>query len=107
MVSRRKLTSVPKIFDIGIKAKQVRNVFNTCRKRASKLLQIIHSDICRRIEPPTYDEKNLFLTVVDKCTYFDKVYLLKIKDYVFIYLNVCFNKAGSNLNRKISKTKIR
>lgn len=89
--------------EICLKAKQVRNPFNTVREKASRPLQLIHSDLCGPLEPQTHDGKNYFLTCIDDFTHFCKVYLLKAKCKVFTFLKEYVTEAEAHFNVKSSK----
>lgn len=69
-----------------VQAKQVRLPFNTERERATRSLQIIHTDVCGPIDPGTYDGKRYFLTCIDDFTHFCVVYLLQYKSEVEDFL---------------------
>lgn len=43
--------------EICIRAKQTRLPFNTVRQRATRALELIHTDLCGPIDPPTWDGK--------------------------------------------------
>lgn len=88
---------------VCIEAKQVRLPFNSKRERATKPLQIIHSDVCGPIDPPTYDGKKYFLTCVDDYTHFTKVYLLASKSEVFEFIKEYVNEAESHFNLRAVK----
>lgn len=86
-----------------LKAKLVKNPFNTERKRATRPLQIIHSDVCGKIDPPTYNNKNYFMTCVDDYTHFVKVYLLQHKSEAVEFLKEFINESEAHFNIKTSK----
>lgn len=83
--------------------KLVRNPFNTQRQRATRPLEIIHSDVCGKISPETYDSEKYFLTVMDDFTHFLKVYLLHTKDETEEYLMEYINEAEAHFNLKTEK----
>lgn len=68
--------------EVCIKAKQSRLPFNTQRKRASRILEIIHSDVCGPFENKTYDGKRYLVTMIDDYSNFTKVYTIKQKNQV-------------------------
>lgn len=88
---------------IWVEAKQTRFPFNKVRERASKPLQIIHSDVCGQIEPKTHDSKNYFLTCIDDYTHFCKIYLLKTKYEANQYLKEYINEGEAYFNLKAHK----
>ena len=63
--------------EICLEAKQTRLPFNKVRQRATRPLEILHTDVCGPIDPVTWDGKRYFLTVLDDYTHYCKVYLLK------------------------------
>jgi hypothetical protein len=67
-----------KTCEICLKAKQTRFPFSTERTRATRPLEIIHTDICQ-IEKPTWDGYTYILTFQDDYTCFKQIYLLKRK----------------------------
>jgi len=91
---------------VCVKAKQVRNPFNSNRDRATKPLHIIHTDIVGPVEPLTYDNKKYVLTVVDDYTHFCKVYLLKSKSEAFQNLKEYVNEAEAFFNMKAAKLRL-
>ncbi|XP_046389411.1 uncharacterized protein LOC124158260 [Ischnura elegans] len=90
---------------ICARAKQVRLPFRKVRDRASRPLEIIHSDLCGAIDPPTYDNKNYFITLLDDYTHFCKVYLLETKSAseVFQCIKRFINEGETHFNLKASK----
>lgn len=89
--------------EICIKAKQVRLPFNTVRERASRPLQIIHTDVCGPIDPITWEGKRYILTVLDDYTHFCKVYLMKNKNEVAQNLKEYILEAEASKNIRTSK----
>lgn len=66
--------------EICLKAKQVRFPFDSERTKATRPLEIIHTDLCGPIDPETWDGKKYILTVSDDYTHFAVIYLLKHKN---------------------------
>lgn len=67
------------ICETCLKAKQTRKPFKEERNRASRPLELIHSDVCGPIEPTTWDGSKYFITFLDDYTHFTSVYLMKGK----------------------------
>jgi len=88
---------------ICIEAKQVKKPFNTERERATRPLQLIHTDLCGPIDPATYDNKRYFLTFLDDYTHFVHVYLLKHKSEVEVHVKQYVNEVEAKFNLKVHK----
>lgn len=52
------------------------------RTRATRPLEIIHTDLCGPIDPDTWDGNRYFLTFADDFTNYLMIYLLKTKGEV-------------------------
>jgi len=63
---------------ICIEAKHTRTKFDNKRTKASRPLQIVHTDLCGLINPTTWDGNKYFITFLDY-THYTMVYLLKSK----------------------------
>ena len=64
--------------------KQPRKVFKTSApKRANKVLEVVHSDVCGPLDTPSLGGNRYFLTFVDEFSRKICVYLLKEKGDVF------------------------
>lgn len=78
------------VCEICAKARQTRNPFIEKRQRATRPLEIIHTDICGPVEPITWDGMKYFISFLDDYTHFTTVYLLTgkyeavqaIKDFI-------------------------
>lgn len=71
------------ICEVCIQAKQTRNPFDdVAERRATRPLEVIHSDVCGPFTPRTWDNKRYFLTFIDGYSHFTVVYLLHSKDEV-------------------------
>lgn len=86
-----------------IRAKHVRNAFNTEKIRATRPLEILLSDVCGKISPPTHDEKNYFLTIINNYTDFVTVYLMESKDEIEVCIQEFINTAKVQHNPKVFK----
>ena len=51
--------------------------------RATKPLELIHSDVCGKVSVPSLSGNNYFVTFIDDCTRFVWAYPIKTKDEVF------------------------
>lgn len=65
--------------EICPKAKQVRTPFGKEREKATRPLELIHTDVCGPIDPCTWDNRNYILTFLDDYTHFAVIYLLERK----------------------------
>lgn len=67
-----------------ITAKQTREPFKvrSDAKRASRSLEIVHSDVCGKITPLSWDGNEYFVSFTDDYTHVSVVYLMKTKDQV-------------------------
>lgn len=66
-----------------ISGKQTREPFHArTEKRATRPLQIVHSDVCGPVTPVSWDGHEYFVTFTDDFTHVSVVFLLKSKDEV-------------------------
>jgi len=84
-------------------ARQTRNKMTEVRTRASRPLQIIHTDLCGPISPNTWDGKRYFLTFLDDYTHYVMVYLIKNKSEVPELIREYILRAEAHWNLKLSK----
>jgi len=89
--------------DICLKAKQTRLPFNSERQRATRILEIIHTDVCGPIDPETWDGKRYVLTILDDYTHFCEIYLMRNKYEVPEYLKEYIRRSEASKNMKVSK----
>ena len=66
------------------------------KRKTSRPLELVHSDICGPITPSTYDGKRYFLTFLDDYTHFTIVYLLSSKAEMFD----CFKEFEATVSAK-------
>lgn len=67
-------------------------------RQTTRLLEIVHSDVCRPMTPSTYDNKKYFVPFLDDFTHFTVVYLVEHKSEVF----ECFKKYEAFVSAKFS-----
>lgn len=73
------------------------------RTRATRALEIIHTDVCGPIDPDTWDGNKYFITFLDDYTHHTSVYLLKGKFEVFEKVRDYVEEVESKWNSKVSK----
>lgn len=93
-----------KLCDTCMKAKQSRLPFEK-KGRTKQPLELIHTDLCGPIDPPTWDGKRYMLTVIDDYTHFSMVYLIRNKHEVTEYLKEYIRLVETKWNRKVSRIK--
>ncbi|UYV76882.1 K02A2.6-like, partial [Cordylochernes scorpioides] len=91
------------VCEICIMAKQTRKSFGNERSRATRPLEIVHTDLCGPIEPLTHDNKKYIMTFLDDYTHFCYVYLLSNKYEAKEYIKEYVNEVERFLNVKVSK----
>lgn len=84
-ITKQECDKINKSFEFCIRAKQTRLVFSENRIRASRPLQIIHSDVCGPNDPcwSTWDNKRYMLTLMHDYTHYIVVQLLTNKNEAF------------------------
>lgn len=71
------------VCEVCLQGKQSRQPFDDGgERRASRPLEIIHSDVCGPFTQKTWDKKRSFVTFIDDFSHFTVVYLLESKDEV-------------------------
>lgn len=88
---------------ICTQAKQVKLPHNTVRQKATRVLQIIHTDVGGQITPPTHDGYNYFVVFIDDYSHFCKVYLMAYKSEVFEHLKAFILESENHHQLKVSK----
>ena len=69
--------------------------FKNNRYRATRILEIVHTDVCGQIKPISYDKKEYFVTFIDEFSHFTVVYTISNKDEVYECFLDYANKAHS------------
>lgn len=81
-VINKEIDAMNRICDVCQISKQTKLSFGMGRTRATRPLEIIHTDLCGPIDPDTWDGKRYFLTFADDFTNYLMIYLLKTKGEV-------------------------
>lgn len=97
------LDQLNSICDVCMQAKQTRLPFGNNRYRATRPLEILHTDICGPIDPMTWDEKKYVLTILDDYSHYCVVYLLQNKNETEQYLKEYVEEAEAYKNVRVSK----
>ena len=86
--------------EICVESKLTRTSFQSI-ERSSEPLELIHSNICDLKFIQTRGGKKYFLTLIDDCTRYCYVYLLRSKDEALKMFQHFKNKVENQLDRKI------
>lgn len=88
-----------------VEAKQCRNPFLTLpeERKARRILEVISSDVCGPITPPTHNGKRYFVTFINHFSHFSVCYLLKKKSEVLEKFKEYVSLVESKFNRKIER----
>lgn len=88
---------------ICVEAKQSRLPFKRERTRASRPIELIHSDICGSMNPPTWNGKKYFITFIDDFTHFTVIYLLSNKSETFEVFKKYTAMVEAHFGTKVSR----
>lgn len=72
----------------------------TERSTSTNILEIVHTDECGKIKPPTHDGKNYFVSFIDDFSCFTVINLIATKDEVTLKLEEYANKVQAKFNHK-------
>lgn len=86
-----------------IEGKQTKMPHKETRKRATRPLQLIHSDVFGPVSPVSYDGKRFVVSFVDDYTHFTATYLMEAKSETFHYFKVFEAMATAHFGTKISR----
>jgi len=79
-ISTKDIDKLDVVCESCVGGKQTRRPFKErLLQRSSRLLELIHTDVCGPISPATWDNKRYILTLIDDFTHFTMVYLLSKK----------------------------
>lgn len=84
-----------------VQGKMNRSSFGT-RSKASRILEIVHSDVAGPMTPASYDDCKYFVTFIDDYSNFVHVYIIKNKSEVFDCFKEYCLMVQSKFNSKIS-----
>lgn len=85
--------------------KMSRQPYKGIRTKASRPLELIHTDVCGPIDPVTWDGFKYFLTFTDDYTHFVMVYLLKNKYEVYEKFSEYQKLVTNQLNAQILRVR--
>ena len=84
--------------------KQSRKPFNNSGgARSSRVLELVHSDVCGPVTPVTWDDQRYLVTFIDDYTHFTVVYLIKNKSNVLEMFQRYKAMAESHTGKKIAR----
>lgn len=66
-------------YEICLGLKQTRTPFRKERTKATRPLELVHTDICGPVDSVTWDNKRYMITFIDDYTRFVMVYLIESK----------------------------
>lgn len=74
----------PGVCDVCLQGKQARLPFKSIleERKAKRILEVISSDVCGPINPPTYDGKQYYVSFIDHFSHFAVCYLITKKSEV-------------------------
>ena len=90
---------------VCVEAKQPRKPHKAAAARELAPLELIHSDICEMNRILTEGGKKYFMTLIDDCTRFCYVYLLKTKDEALHYFKIYKAEVENQLEKKIKRVR--
>lgn len=105
--SKNQFNKLKLICDVCPKAKQTRASFGKMRTPATRLLEIIHTDVCGKISPPAWsNDEEYFVTFRDDFSGFTCLYLLKNKSEVFDTIKTYVAFAERKHNLRVGKLRL-
>ena len=81
-----------------IGGKQYRSPFDSSERQTGDLLELIHSDVCGKINDKSIGGAQYFLTFTDDKSRYSWVYIIKMKDQVFQNRKLLWKKATKKEN---------
>lgn len=99
-----KIVQPKKVCEGCLMSKQARKVFPSKSEfSASTVLELVHGDICGPFTPPTPAGNRYFLLLVDDCSRYMWIYLLKTKDEAF----ECFKRFKTLVESRVPESKVK
>lgn len=86
-----------------VQGKQTKLPHNETRQRATRPLQLVHSDLLGPVTPTTYDGKRYVLTFIDDFTHYTVAYLLSTKSETFKCFKLYEAMATAHFGTRISR----
>nr|AAL31045.1 putative polyprotein [Oryza sativa Japonica Group] len=86
-----------------VQSKQPRKTHKASEARNLAPLEFVHSDLCEMNGVLTKGGKKYFMTLIDDCTRFCYVYVLKTKDETLHYFKIYKAEVENQLERKIKR----
>ncbi|KAI5728895.1 hypothetical protein M8J77_025006 [Diaphorina citri] len=86
-----------------VEGKSTKLPHNETRKRATRPLELIHSDIFGPVTPDSYDGKRYVLTFIDDYTHFTAAYPIEKKSDAFHYFKIYEAMATAHFQSKITR----
>nr|AAM19019.1 putative polyprotein [Oryza sativa Japonica Group] len=86
-----------------VQSKQPRKPHKASEARNLAPLELVHSDLCEMNGVLTKGGKKYFMTLIDDCTRFCYVYLLKTKDEALHFFKIYKAEVENQLERKIKR----
>jgi hypothetical protein len=88
---------------VCVESKQPRKPHFSAEARDLPPLELIHSDLCKMNGVLTKGGKKYFMTLIDDCTRFCYIYLLKSKDEALQCFKIYKAEVENQLERKIKR----
>lgn len=86
-----------------VMGKHSRATFHRCERRASRPLELVHTDVCGPITPTTWDGKRYFVTFIDDYTHFTIAYLISTKDEVYECLKEYYSMVCAGFGSSVAR----
>jgi transposase InsO family protein len=91
---------------VCVESKQTRKPHKATEARDLALLELIYSDLCEMNGVLTKGGKKYFTILIDDCTRFCHIYLLKSKDEALHYFKIYKAEVENQLERKIKRVRL-
>lgn len=89
-----------------IEAKQTRKPFVSCsEKRATRVLELIHTDVCGPVTPVGHDGSRYYVSFIDDWSRFIIVYTIRSKDQVYECFKLYEAMVTAKFGRKIARVR--
>lgn len=108
-ISRQELAIGFKLVECGVdekcecclEAKLTRSPFpSATEKKTTKILELLHTDVCGPISPPSYGGHRYVMTLIDDYSGYTRVYLMKQKSEAEIKIKQFVAEMGTRFGRK-------